>query len=182
MLDMPAENPHPSRPAAAGSRPPARGPGRAADTTAQAEEVVSVAVRLFFSTNRTLYHEPRGLKLQAGLVEAEPGEAALALHLGYSGSGSITVDVIAPGERIPERVALRGGRGLTGAAAWTRVVRIGAAPRVDLCWTVLGQPGDDDPLRVRLDSEFTGTVPDGLTVTTTVGVSLQPVPAERMRT
>ncbi|MEE1931080.1 hypothetical protein V1J52_23350 [Streptomyces sp. TRM 70351] len=132
-----------------------------------------MAVSLTHGSTTVLYHETGGLLLRAGLVPLGDGRA-LAFQLGYTGHGRITLDVAAPGGP-PAPVTLHGGES-AAAADWTSVTPLPAGAPVDLTCTVLGQPGDDDPLRGRLDCRVTGT-PARLTASTTMGICLDAVPA-----
>jgi hypothetical protein len=148
-----------------------------------------MSVQLSYGKPRVLYREPEGLKLQASLMRlgaGHPGTAALSFQLSYHGWGEITVD-IATAHRTagaayqgdpPRSVVLRGDQEYADSDAWASVVEVGGPSPVCLRFTVLGQPGNDDPLRVRLDSEVTGELPD-LAVTTTMEVCALQATGER---
>lgn len=139
-----------------------------------------MAVPLTHGTTAVLYHEPEGLLLQASLADL-PGDGALAgiaIQLGYQGAGEITVDIgvgpdteCAAAVDVWQEVRLHGGAG-----ARTTLLQVPTTGPVHLRYTVLGQPGVDDPLRGRLDCLLTGTVPH-LSATTVMGVSIESLTA-----
>jgi hypothetical protein len=150
-----------------------------------------MSVRLSYGKPRVLYREPEGLLLQASLMRlgtGHPGTAALAFQLSYHGWGQITVDIMTArrtagaayhGEP-PQSVLLHGDQEFADCDAWASVVEVGEPSPVYLRFTVLGQPGSEDPLRVRLDSEVTGVLPN-LAVTTTMEVCAEEAAPARMR-
>ncbi|WP_340557420.1 hypothetical protein [Streptomyces sp. GSL17-111] len=139
-----------------------------------------MSVQLTHGTTTVLHHEAGGLLLRAGLVPYA-GATAVTFQLGYLGHGRIVVDVVV-GERPGEQVTLDGrppgeGPGAAGTTEWTSLVPLpptGSA--VDLTYTVLGQPGEDDPLRGRLDCRLTGSG-RRLSTETTAGICWEPLAA-----